>query len=413
MTKRLFLWLASLAALLCTAPAAAQKAEGLALTPPMGWNSWNHYGCNIDEALIHRTADAMVSSGLRDAGYVYVTLDDCWHGARDADGTIQPDPQRFPSGMKALGDYLHARGLKFGLYSDAGEKTCAGRPGSQGHEFQDARQYAAWGVDYLKYDWCNTGDGAAQRNPREAYATMSRAIAATSRPMILSICEWGENEPWLWGKSYGHLWRTTGDITNCWDCEEHHGNWSSFGILPILDKQRPLRAHSGPGGWNDPDMMEVGNLETLAENRSHFAMWAMLAAPLIMGTDVPGMKPGIRGILANPRLIAIDQDPLGISAMRWIGTPTLEIWAKPLAGGEWAIALLNRGDEPLPARIDWAVHPLEDNPNNRRADFARETFTIEDSWTGAAAGSTATPLQRTVGPRDTLVFRLRPAARTS
>ncbi len=234
---RLWSWL-GLIALALAAPTAAQKAEGLALTPPMGWNSWNHYGCNIDEALIRRTADALVASGLRDAGYVYVNLDDCWHGERDAQGAIQPDPQRFPSGLKALGDYLHARGLKFGIYSDAGATTCAGRPGSRGHEFADARQYAAWGVDYVKYDWCATGTGAAQRNPREAYATMSRAIAAAGRPMVLAICEWGENEPWSWGRDYGHLWRTTGDITNCWDCEESHGNWSSFGVLPILDKQR-------------------------------------------------------------------------------------------------------------------------------------------------------------------------------
>jgi len=400
--------LASLAALLVAAPAAAQKAEGLARTPPMGWNSWNHYGCNIDETLIRRTADALVSSGLRDAGYVYVNLDDCWHGARDVDGTIQPDPQRFPSGMKALGDYLHQRGLKFGIYSDAGVTTCAGRPGSQGHEFQDARQYAAWGVDYVKYDWCATGTGAAQRNPREAYATISRALAASGRAMVLAICEWGENEPWLWGKQHGHLWRTTGDITNCWDCEIGHGNWSSYGVLPILDRQRPLRAHSGPGGWNDPDMLEVGNLPTLAENRSHFAMWAMLAAPLIIGTDLPGLAPEIRDILANPRLIAIDQDPLGIAAFRWIGTPALEIWAKPLAGGEWAIALLNRGDSPLPARIAWTDHELKDDLNGRRADFARETYSIENSWSGNPSGTTATPLNATVGPRDTLVLRLRP-----
>lgn len=403
--------LAALLALSFAASAGAQKVEGLAATPPMGWNSWNHYGCNIDEELIRRTADAIVSSGLREAGYVHVNLDDCWHGARDADGTIQPDPQRFPSGMKALGDYLHARGLKFGIYSDAGATTCAGRPGSQGHEFQDARQYSAWGVDYVKYDWCATGTGAAQRNPREAYATMSRAIAAAGRPMILAICEWGENQPWLWGKEHGHLWRTTGDIINCWDCEENHGNWSSFGILPILDKQRPLRAHSGPDGWNDPDMMEVGNLDTLAENRSHFAMWAMLSAPLIMGTDVPGMKPEIREILANPRLIAIDQDPLGIAGFRWIGTPVLEVWAKPLAGGDWAIALLNRGDAPLPARIEWSRYELKDDLKGRRADFAHETFAIEDSWNGTSAGTTAAPLAITLGPRDTRVFRLAPARR--
>ena len=402
---------ASLAAAFLTLPAAAQaqKAEGLALTPPMGWNSWNHYGCDIDETLIKSTADALVSSGLRDAGYVYVNLDDCWHGERDAHGDIQPDPRRFPSGMKALGDYLHTRGLKFGIYSDAGTNTCAGRPGSQGHEFQDAAQYARWGVDYVKYDWCNTGEGAAQRNPREAYATMSRAIAATGRPMILSICEWGDNEPWLWGREYGHLWRTTGDITNCWDCELGHGNWSSWGILPILDKQRPLRAHSGPDGWNDADMLEVGNLPTLAENRSHFAMWAMLSAPLIIGTDVPGMRPEIRDILANPRLIAIDQDPLGIPGFRWRGTPELEIWAKPLANERWAIAILNRSDEPQAERIDWAQGELRDDMHGRDPAFAQRTYRIEDAWSGGAGGDTASVFEASLGPRDTLVLILSPA----
>ena len=394
-------------------PTQAQKAEGLALTPPMGWNSWNHYGCNIDEKLIKRTADAIVSSGLRDAGYVYVNLDDCWHGQRDSAGNIQPDPERFPSGMKALGDYLHARGLKFGIYSDAGATTCAGRPGSQGHEFQDARQYAAWGVDYVKYDWCNTGQGEAQRNPREAYATMSRAIAAAGRPMILSICEWGDNEPWLWGREYGHLWRTTGDITNCWDCELGHGNWLSHGILRILDKQVPLRAYSGPGGWNDPDMMEVGNLASLAENRSHFAMWAMLAAPLIMGTDVPGMTAETRAILTNRRLIDGDQDPLGIPAMRWRAYPDYEIWAKPFAGERWAIALLNRSDEAQDVKVDWAHGELRDDMHGLDPAFATRTYALENAWTGAAEGTTGVPLERRVAPRDTLVILLTPLSSES
>ena len=406
MTSRLLLLL--ITALLCTVPAAAQKAEGLALTPPMGWNSWNHYACEIDETLIKRTADAMVSSGLRDAGYVYVNLDDCWHGERDAQGNIQPDPKRFPSGMKALGDYLHEHGLKFGIYSDAGAMTCAGRPGSQGHEFQDARQYAAWGVDYVKYDWCNTGEGVAQRNPREAYATISRAIAESGRPMILSICEWGDHDPWLWGKEIGHLWRTTGDITNCWDCQLGHGNWWSNGILPILDKQVPLRQYSGPGGWNDPDMMEVGNMATAAEDRSHFAMWAMLAAPLIMGTDVTGMTAQTRVILTNPRIIAIDQDSLGRSAMRWRGYPDYDIWAKPLAGDRWAIALLNRSNQPQQISVDWVHGELRDDLTGRDPAFGSRTYAIENAWTGAAEGTTAKPLERRVGPRDTLVFTLTP-----
>lgn len=408
MTRRFVALVAALSALLLAAPAAARKAEGLALTPPMGWNSWNHYGCNIDETLIKRTADAIVASGLRDAGYVYVNLDDCWHGERDAQGMIQPDPQRFPSGMKALGDYLHARGLKFGIYSDAGEKTCAGRPGSQGHEFQDARQYAAWGVDYVKYDWCTTGSGLAQRNPREAYSTMSRAITASGRPMILSICEWGDNQPWLWGKEYGHLWRTTGDITNCWDCELGHGNWLSHGVLRILDRQVPLREYSGPDGWNDPDMMEVGNLASVAENRSHFAMWAMLSAPLIMGTDVPGMTSETRAILTNQRLIGIDQDPLGIPAMRWRAYDDYDIWAKPLADDRWAIALLNRSDREQRIAIEWAKGELRDDMHGRDPQFATRTYTLENAWTGKTEGTTETLLERRVAPRDTLMFTLTP-----
>jgi alpha-galactosidase len=403
--RRLLSFLAVL--LLLPGAATAQKAD-LALTPPMGWNSWNHYGCGIDEALIHQTADAMVKSGLRDAGYVYVTLDDCWQVSRDAHGDILADPAKFPSGMKALGEYLHSRGLKFGIYSDAGEKTCGGRPGSQGHEFQDAAQYAAWGVDYVKYDWCNTGSAAAERNPREAYGTMSKAIAASGRPMILSICEWGDHQPWLWGRDYGHLWRTTGDITNCWDCIVNHGSWFSSGVLSILDRQDALRAYAGPGGWNDPDMMEVGNLPTAAENRSHFAMWTMLAAPLIIGTDVEAMTPAIRDLLANRRLIAIDQDTLGIPAMKWITVPGLDYWAKPLADGRWAIALLNRGDSPRSARIDWATADLNDGLKNRRADFKKTRFRLTDVWTGQAAGTTAAPLERTIAPHDTLVFTLDP-----
>ncbi len=288
--------------------ASLHKFPGLASTPPMGWNSWNTFGCNIDEALIRATADAMVASGMRDAGYVYVNIDDCWHGARDADGFIQPDPVRFPSGMKALADYVHGLGLKLGLYSDAGSKTCAGRPGSQGYEYQDALQYARWGIDYLKYDWCNTGT----RNAVEAYTTMGNALVAAGRPVLFSICEWGDNKPWLWAQPIGHMWRTTGDIINCWDCVVNHGNWNSWGVMQILDKQDGLRAYAGPGQWNDPDMMEVGNMPTPGEDRAHFAMWAMLAAPLIAGNDVRTMTDATRETLTNADVIAVDQDALGI-----------------------------------------------------------------------------------------------------
>jgi alpha-galactosidase len=400
--------LLGLAAILVAVPASAQKFAELARTPPMGWNSWNHYGCNVDEALIRHTADAMVANGMRDAGYVYVNIDDCWQGERDANGFLQPDPQRFPSGIKALADYVHARGLKLGIYSDAGAKTCGGRAGSQGHEYQDALQFARWEVDYLKYDWCNTGTGAAQRNPREAYTTMRDALRAAGRPIVFSICEWGENKPWEWAVEIGHLWRTTGDIVNCWNCELGHGNWSSFGILNILDKQAGLQRYAAPGGWNDPDMLEVGNLPTLAENRSHFAMWAMLAAPLIAGTDVIAMKPEIAAILTNPRIVAIDQDPLGLQGFAWIRSSELEVWVRPLAGEKWAIAVLNRSDARQGHAIDFSQHPLSDDLHQKFARIGERHYRITDEWTGEARGTTRDVLQVNLEPRDTAVFLLTP-----
>ena len=288
--------------------AQAQKFPDLAKTPPMGWNSWNRFQCNVSETLIRETADAMVVNGMRDAGYQYVNIDDCWHGTRDTLGFIRPDPQRFPSGMKALADYVHGKGLKLGIYSDAGWKTCGGRPGSRGYEFQDAQQYARWGVDYLKYDWCNADSLKASG----AYTTMRDAIYRAGRPMVFSICEWGDNQPTTWAPAIGHLWRTTGDITNCWDCELNHGTWSQWGVLQIIDKQKPLRRFAGPGHWNDPDMLEVGNGMTVIEDRSHFTMWAMLAAPLIAGNDLRTMPATTREILTNREIIAIDQDSLGV-----------------------------------------------------------------------------------------------------
>lgn len=407
-SMRLAQWLIVTLLLLASFPASAQKFPGLAATPPMGWNSWNHYGCEINEALIRQTADAMVANGMRDAGYVYVNIDDCWQGERDGDGFIQPDPQRFPSGIKALADYVHARGLKLGIYSDAGSRTCGGRAGSQGHEYQDALQYARWGVDYLKYDWCNTGTGPAQRNPREAYATMRDALARAGRPIVFSICEWGDNKPWEWAADVGHLWRTTGDITNCWSCQVGHGSWNSWGVLDIVDKQAGLRKYAGPGRWNDPDMLEVGNLPTLAENRSHFALWAMLAAPLIVGTDVSGMKPEIAAILTNPRLVAIDQDPLGIQGFAWLRTPELEVWARPLAGDAWAVAVLNRSSQARQHAIDWTKEPLGDDLSQRSARIGERHYAITDAWTGTGRGDTTAPLKITLAPRDTAVFVMRP-----
>jgi alpha-galactosidase len=391
------------AALLAAAAAGrAQKQEGLALTPPMGWNSWNGFGCEIDEQLIRETASAMVASGMKEAGYRYVIIDDCWHGERGADGEIRPDPQRFPSGMAALADFVHSLGLRFGIYSDAGTKTCGGRPGSRGFEEQDARTYARWGVDYLKYDWCNTEGLVA----REAYARMRDALRAAGRPIVLSICEWGDNQPWLWGPEIGHLWRTTGDIYACWDCEKDHGTWSSWGILRILDKQAGLRVYAGPDHWNDPDMLEVGNGMSVGEDRGHFSMWAMLAAPLIAGNDLRTMSPETRQILTHRGVIAIDQDALGIQGFRHSVDGNLEVWFRPLADGDWAMAVLNRGAEAVTWAFSFADQRVADEHSGRDAAFREQVYTLTDVWSGSDLGTTRATLQATVPGHDVLLLRL-------
>jgi alpha-galactosidase len=321
--------------------------NGLALTPPMGWNSWNTFGCDVDEQLIRDMADAMVASGMKDAGYQYVVIDDCWQVDRDGEGNIVADPERFPSGMKALADYMHSKGLKFGLYSDAGTATCQGRPGSRGYEFQDARRYAAWGVDYLKYDWCNHG----KQNVEASYSIMRDALAKSGRPIVFSICEWGQNEPWLWGKDVGHLWRTTGDITDCWDCQGRYVR----GVTQILDQQVDLWQYAGPGHWNDPDMLEVGNEGlTLTESKSHFSLWCILAAPLMAGNDLRSMSPEVVEILTNREVIAVNQDPQGSQGYKHRDYGDTEIWKKPLAGGATAIVLLNRSasEKEISVRVD-------------------------------------------------------------
>ena len=384
-------------------PAQAQKFEQLARTPALGWNSWNTFGCDVDEKMIRQMADAMVASGMKDAGYEYINIDDCWHGGRDADGNIQPDPKTFPSGMKALADYVHAKGLKLGIYSDAGNTTCAGRPGSRGHEYQDALAYARWGIDYVKYDWCDT-QGI---NPAAAYATMRDAIAKAGRPVLFSICEWGDNKPWDWAKDVGHSWRTTGDIYPCWSCEHNHGSWSSLGVLPILDKQAGLRKHAGPGHWNDMDMMEVGNGMSEDEDRAHFSLWAMLASPLIAGNDLRTMDEATRRILTHRGMIAINQDPLGIQAMKWIDEGDVELYLKPLDKGGYAVLFLNRGDAPRDYALDWAFHYMKDDISGRAIDFGKQRFAWRDVWNGGE-GSTAAPFAATLPAHGVVVLQLSP-----
>ena len=403
--KRLLALLAALLTLAAT-PAFAQKFDGLASTPPMGWNSWNKFACNVNEQLVRETADAMVSTGLRDAGYRYVNIDDCWHGERDAQGFIHEDRQRFPSGMKALADYVHARGLLFGVYSDAGWKTCGGRPGSRGHEFQDAQTYAAWGVDYLKYDWCETGGLKAEG----AYQTMSAALRQAGRPILLSLCEWGGSLPWTWAASVGHSWRTTGDIFGCFDCVKNNGDWKAFGVLQILDMQDGLRKYAGPGHWNDPDMLEVGNGLTANQDRAHFSIWAMLAAPLIAGNDLRAMPPDVRAVLGNRAVIAIDQDATGIQGFRLSAKDGVEIWFKPLAGGDWAFMALNRNAAAHHVSFDWAGTAVRDDVSGRDAAFAGTRYTLRDLWKDRDMGDTRHALEADVPGQDVLVLRLHAAA---
>ncbi len=328
-------------------------SAGLALTPPMGWNTWNKFGCNVSDELVRGMADAMVKSGMKDAGYQYVVIDDCWQVSRDEHANIVPDPQRFPNGIKAVADYVHSLGLKFGIYSDAGSKTCAGRPGGLGHEYQDALMYASWGVDYLKYDWCHT----TTQDAKASYANIRAALDASGRPIVLSICEWGEHQPWIWGKEVGgNLWRTTGDIQDRWGGKEKwpNGGCCSNGVLAILDEQVGLESYAGPGHWNDPDMLEVGNGGmTTTEYRSHFSLWAILAAPLMAGNDLRSMSSETRDILTNKEVIAVNQDPLGRQGRRVWKDGDLEVWGKQLQDGNRAVVLLNRGSSSHEISVGW------------------------------------------------------------
>ena len=338
-------------AALSALPAARALDNGVARTPPMGWNSWNKFACkDLNEQVVRATADAIAGNGMKDAGYQYVNIDDCWQTGRDAGGNIIVDAEKFPSGIKALADYIHGKGLKFGIYTDVGTKTCAGRPGSIGHEYQDAKQYAAWGVDYVKEDWCNTLPG---QNAESSYTLMRDALAATGRPIVFSICEWGTNKPWLWAGPVGNLWRATDDIQDCWNCKRQ---WGGNGVVQIIDLMAApgIESYAGPGHWNDPDMLEVGNGGMTAEEyRAHFSMWAMFAAPLLVGTDVANMSADTRSILLNRAVIAVDQDPLGQAARRVRKDGDIEVWSRQLADGGRAVVLLNRSANPLSIGVAW------------------------------------------------------------
>ncbi|CAG9898001.1 alpha-galactosidase [Bacteroides ovatus] len=385
----------------------AQKFEGLALTPQMGWNSWNKFGTDINEQMVKEMADALVSTGLRDAGYNHILLDDGWmEMERDAQGNLVPHRKKFPNGIKVVADYVHSKGLKFGLYNCAGSKTCAGYPGSRGHEYQDALKYAEWGVDYLKYDWCSTG----KLNAEEAYITMRDAIYTAGRPILLSICEWGTDAPWKWAQSVGHSWRTTGDIYNCFSCKHDHGGYFSWGALNILDMrdQDELRKAAGPDHWNDMDMLEVGNGGlTPDEERTHFALWTILNSPLLLGNDLRNMSPQTLDILTNKEIIAINQDSLGIQGFKYKKEGTIEVWVKPMANNEWAICFFNRSQQLSDFTFNWERETIKDNVFDKEITFNRDNiYKIRDLYQHKVIGNTKKALKQKLEPNQSLVVKI-------
>jgi alpha-galactosidase len=371
-------------------PLHAQGA-GAALTPPMGWNSWNHFNHNIDDKTVRAQADAMVSSGMRDAGYTYINIDDTWEGERDAQGYIQSN-SKFPD-MKALADYVHSKGLKLGIYSSPGDKTCAGYEGSLGHEKQDAETYAKWGIDYLKYDLCGLRTEmkkaptpqAAHQIMIDAYVKMRDALSATGRPIVYSLCEYGEGSVWRWGAEVGgNLWRTTGDIT------DRYSRMAEIGFA-----QAGLARFAGPGHWSDPDMLEVGNGGMKAEEyRTHMSLWAILAAPLLAGNDLTTMTPETIALLTNREVIAVDQDKLGKQGDRVSEEGPIEIWARPLAGDAKAVAVFNRLETPLSATVDF-----------RQLGF-RGPVQVRDIWQGKDLGAMKDPYTVTVQPHGVVLLHV-------
>ncbi|WP_199810852.1 NPCBM/NEW2 domain-containing protein [Streptomyces sp. NRRL F-525] len=387
------------AGLLCTAglaapavaapaqdPASPALADGQALTPPMGFNNWNSTNCRAEfnESMVEGIADIFVNKGLKAAGYQYVNLDDCWAlPNRDADGKLVPDPVRFPHGIKAVADYVHSKGLKLGIYTSAGTKTCndAGFPGGLGHEYSDARQFADWGVDYLKYDNCNNQGVDAKLR----YTTMRDALKATGRPIVFSICEWGQNKPWEWAADVGHLWRTTGDISD---------NWGS--MLSILKQNLPLAPYAGPGHWNDPDMLEVGNGGmTDTEYRSHFSMWSIMAAPLLIGSDLRTATPATFDILDNKEVIAVDQDPLGKQGNVVTSEGGRWVVAKEMKDGSRSVALFNETGSAQRIATTAAAVGL---PN-------AHAYTLRDLWQHKSY-NTAGAISATVPAHGTVLVRV-------
>jgi alpha-galactosidase len=358
-------------------------SNGLAKTPPMGWNSWNKFAGKIDDATVRAIADAMVTSGMRDAGYIYVNIDDTWEGVRDAQGVLQPN-HKFPD-MKALADYVHSKGLKLGIYSSPGPRTCAGYPGSYGHEEIDARTWAAWGIDYLKYDWCSARTIYKEQDLHPVYQKMGDALAASGRPIVYSLCEYGWGEVEKWGPQVsGNLWRTTGDIRD---------EWSS--MIENVEKQVPTAPYAGPGHWNDPDMLEVGNGHmTNDEYKTHMSLWALVASPLLAGNDIRDMSAETKAILLNKEVIAIDQDALGKQASP-IKNGDLETWVKPLEDGSVAVGVVNLGNSSATATV-----------KESDLGLTGKVKTARDLWTHSDVAFTQDSYSATVPSHGVLLLRV-------
>jgi alpha-galactosidase len=364
-------------------PAAAADSR-VAATPPMGWNSWNHFACKVTAADVRSAADAISSNGMKDAGYIYFNIDDCWQGVRDEKGSIQPN-QKFGD-MKALADYVHAKGLKIGIYSSPGPKTCAGYEGSYGHEELDAEQYADWGFDYLKYDWCSAEKVYPRSQMTEVYKKMHDALVRTGRPIVFSLCQYGYGRVWRWGASVGgNLWRTTEDIT------DHYDRMSVIGF-----DQDGLEPFVGPGHWNDPDMLEVGNGGmNHDEYLTHMSLWALLAAPLLAGNDLSSMTPETLSMLTNREVVALDQDAKGIEARRISQEGPLEIWSKSLADGSVAVGLFNRGESSNPITLSF------------KDIGVRGRATVRDLWKGKDVGSFQQSYTEEVPRHGVVLIRIR------
>lgn len=361
--------------------------NGLAKTPQMGWNSWNHFAGKIDDKTVREIADAMVANGMKAAGYIYVNIDDTWELDRDANGEIRTN-KKFPD-MKALADYVHSKGLKLGIYSSPGPLTCAGYEGSYGHEAQDAKTYAKWGIDYLKYDWCGAGRIYQDSDMRAVYQKMGDALQASGRPIFFSLCQYGRDNSWEWApKVGGNSWRTTGDIQD---------NWKSMSTIGF--GQNDLAKWAGPGHWNDPDMLEVGNGGmTNAEYRTHMSLWSMLSSPLLAGNDLRHVGPDILAILENKDVIAIDQDTAGHQATRLKKDGDSEVWTKHLANGDTAIALFNRGEASAKIGVEWSEIGLNKKPHLRDL-WSHRSVKAEKNGYSATVASHGVVLVRVSGGR--------------